>query len=87
MTQAINQEIPIRPQEKKAWTRTAVFPIKNAISSVTKHFGNPLDVLSLISISAIIILELIGRSPWGLYVLATLTIVLSFIKSTKKIEE
>jgi len=72
--------LPTQNQDKKVWTRNAMFPIQMLTNKIVKYFNSLSDVLSLITLLSVIIIELTGESAWGLYIVLILLITVSFFE-------
>jgi len=68
MALTAQQSIPERPKvESEPWTIRRLFPFANIVSTLSKVFVNPFDILLGYMVVVAGIGELIGREPSGLF--------------------
>lgn len=77
MAIASEQDIPNRPAEQsEQWTFRRLFPFSGAVSSLTKAFANPFDVLLGYMVLVGGAAELIGHPmSWYFWVFAVLILI------------
>lgn len=69
-------ELPTKPREKSPWSMTKLFPFASAVSTVTKQFTSPFDILLGFSILVAGIIEVTGNhASWLLYVVIILLVI------------
>lgn len=83
------QDIPAKPTPpSEPWTFRKLFPFKATVSSITKSFTNPFDILLCFLILIIGISELIGhQASWMMYVLATSILTADVVERQKVLPE
>lgn len=80
------KEKPKAPQEP--WSFNKLFPLKATVSSLTKSFSTPLDILLFFLILIIGISELIGGEvSWMLYTLTVFILVANVVERQKILPE
>lgn len=81
------QSIPDRPVVKEPWTVRRLFPL-SVITSISKVFTNPLEILLAFLIIVLGIAELIGRHvSWFYFVLTILILTANVLKSYRREEK
>jgi len=68
------QNIPDKPKEKsEPWTFRRLFPFSSAITTLSKAFASPFDILLGYLMIVLSIAELIGRNvSWTMWILTAL---------------
>ena len=85
---AIEQDTPLKPQEKSTWSRRALFPAKAVASALGKQFTSPFEILSGFLIVVVSIAELIGRQvSWLFWVLLFFVVSAAFVERNRPRQE
>ena len=81
---AASQEIPQKPEEKSEWTFRRLFPFGGAVTSISKVFINPFDVLLGYLVFILGIAELSGRKvSWMMWVFAVFILLSALLERHK----
>ncbi len=79
------QDIPEKPKVKEPWTKRRLFPFAGGISSLTKIFVNPFDVMLGYLVFILGAVELFGRHvSWAFWLFTILILFISFIEKYRK---
>lgn len=81
---AQSQEVPKRKEEKEGWTFKRLFPMSATVSTLTKTFSNPFDVLLGYLVAVIGIVELLGRHvSWTMWVFSSFILLAALYERHK----
>lgn len=73
LTDTLRKELPLKTAENgESWSVRRLFPLKALTAAFAKVFISSFDVLLGLLVFAAVIVEVTGRTPWGLYLLAIL---------------
>lgn len=76
MALTAQQDIPKKSETQEPWTFRRLFPLAGAVTSITKVFVNPFDILLGFLVLVVGIAELIGHQvSWMLWVLTVLILI------------
>jgi len=76
---AANQEIPNKPVPQEPWTFRRLFPFGGAISTLSKVFTSPLEILLGFAILILGLVALFGRPTPILFYILTFILLLCVI--------
>ena len=78
------QKLEEKPEEKAEWSIRRLFPV-SVVTSLSKVFTNPFDILLAIIVIFLGAAELMGHSvSWGMWVFAVTLLVLDFVERNKE---
>jgi hypothetical protein len=83
---AERQVVPERKIESEPWTVKRLFPFAGAVTTLSKVFTNPFDVLLAYLIFVLGLSELIGhRVSWMMWVFTTLILTAALLERHKAV--